>query len=289
MTDKTTKRNSTLLLLLLLYVQLSFGQENIWKDVEGHKRVELTPYLAKGGNGVAVIVCPGGSYFWHDMQTEGHDVARWLQANGISAFVLKYRTAQFPAYFTHFRLLVRGRRYPDAQDDLRQAIQYIKVRAREYGINPKLIGAMGFSAGGHLVMSSVELFDRSDWPAFIAPIYPVVTMKEPYVHKRSRRALLGDNRTRNKALCDSLSLECHVPNDCPPVFLVNCKDDPIVDYHNSVLLDAALTAKGIPHEYHQFETGGHGFGANEKKGSTECHAWKAAFLQWLAKLHLDTK
>lgn len=277
-------RRGVILLLLAVCVQTVVAQVNIWQGVKGKKSVELTPYLAKGGSGVAVVVCPGGSYYWHDMPTEGHGVARWLQKNGISAFVLKYRTAQFPAYFTHFRLVVRGRRFPDAQDDLRQALRYIKERANDYGINPDSIGAMGFSAGGHLVMSAAELFDKVDRPAFVVPVYPVVTMIEPCVHKRSRRALLGDSRVRNKALRDSLSLERHVPDDCPPVFLVNCVDDPVVDYHNSELLDSALTAKDIPHEYHQYQTGGHGFGASEKKGTEECRAWKGEFLRWLLAL-----
>jgi acetyl esterase/lipase len=139
---------------------------------------------------------------------------------------------------------------------------------------------MGFSAGGHLVMSSVELFDKSEWPAFVVPVYPVVTMTEPCVHKRSRRALLGESRVRNRRLCDSLSLERHVPDGCPPVFLVNCKDDPTVDYRNSELLDSALTAHHVPHTYIQYKTGGHGFGASDVKGTAECRQWRTAFLEW---------
>lgn len=266
---------------LLLLARPVLAQVDIWEGVKGMPRVELTAYPAGQGGGVGVIVCPGGSYFWHDMRTEGHGVARWLQRNGISAFVLKYRTAQFPAYFTRFRYLFRGNRYPDPQNDLRQALRYVRRHAAEYGVSPDSIGAMGFSAGGHLVMSAVELFDRKDWPAFVAPIYPVVTMTEPCVHKRSRRALLGESCVRNKALRDSLSLERHVPRDCPPVFLVNCKDDPIVKYHNSELLDSALTAQGVHHIYIQYQTGGHGFGASDEKGTAECRQWRAAFLKWL--------
>lgn len=257
------------------------AQVDIWKGVAGKPRVELTPYLANGGSRVGVIVCPGGSYFWHDMAVEGDGVAQWLQRNGISAFVLKYRTAKWPAYAWRYRYIFRGVRYPDAQDDLRQALRYVRAHAAEYGVNADSIGAMGFSAGGHLVMSAAELFDRNDWPAFVVPVYPVVTMSEACVHKRSRRALLGESRVRNKALRDSLSLERHVPSDCPPVFLVNCKDDPVVKYHNSELLDSALTAQGVPHKYIQYETGGHGFGASDKKGTAECRQWRASFLEWL--------
>lgn len=257
---------------------------NIWQGTDCKKRVEMVPYLASGQNNVAVIVCPGGSYFWHDMDAEGAKVGEWLRQNGISAFVLRYRTAGFMAFFTHYRYLFRGNRYPDALDDLHQAMTYVKHHAKEYGVHVDSIGAMGFSAGGHLVMSAGELLESQERPAFIAPIYPVVTMTQKCVHKRSRRALLGDSRKNNKKLRDSLSLECHVPDDCPPVFLVNCKDDPIVKYHNSELLDSALTAHHVTHRYIQYKTGGHGFGATDDKGTAECRQWKKEFLDWLRGL-----
>ena len=69
----------------------------------------------------------------------------------------------------------------------------------------------------------------------------------------------------------------------PPVFLMNCKDDPIVNYHNSELLDSALTAQGVNHIYIQYQKGGHGFGASETKGSPECRQWKQAFLDWFKR------
>lgn len=257
---------------------------NIWQGIAHHHKVELTPYLAPGRSNVAVVICPGGSYFWHDMEHEGKEVGEWLQKNGISAFVLRYRTAYVPAFLTGFRWIARGHRYPDAQDDLLQTLRLLRRNAAQWGIDTTRIGAMGFSAGGHLVMSSAELFAPAERPAFIVPIYPVVTMQPPYVHRRSRRALLGDNRKHNRHLRDSLSLERHVPADCPPVFLVNCQDDPIVQYQNSVLLDSALTAKNIPHRYIQYRTGGHGFGASEVKGTSECRAWKGEFLKWLNEL-----
>jgi acetyl esterase/lipase len=260
------------------------AQVNIWEGTSVHQKVKMTPYVSnaeEGSSRAAVIVCPGGSYFWHDTGAEGREVGQWLQRNGITAFVLNYRTAYVPAFITHYRLLFRGNRYPDPQDDLRRAIQYVKSHAAEYHIDPSKIGAMGFSAGGHLVMSAAELFDQADRPAFVVAVYPVVTMTASCVHKRSRRGLLGDSRTRNKELRDKLSLERHVPEDCPPVFLVNCVDDPIVDYRNSVLLDSALTARHVNHRYLQFQSGGHSFGASEQKGTAECRQWKPIFLEWL--------
>ena len=281
----------TLLILFTVFAWSASAQEhpagpsaspkNIWENTSVGKNVELTPYLVPGTGHMAVVVCPGGSYFWHDIKTEGHSVAQWLQQNGIAAFVLRYRTAYVPAFITRFRYVFRGNRYPDPQDDLQQALKYVRQHAEEYGIDATKVGAMGFSAGGHLVMSAAEWLSPQERPAFVVPVYPVVTMTEPCVHKRSRRALLGENKVSDQALCDRLSLERHVPVDCPPVFLVNCKDDPIVDYHNSELLDSALQARHVPHVYLQYETGGHGFGASLEKGTAESRQWRQAFLEWI--------
>ena len=256
------------------------AQINIWEGT-GTKRVQLTPYLVPGQGNMAVVVCPGGSYFWHDMQTEGTEVAQWLNQQGISAFVLRYRTAYVPAFITRFRYLFRGNRYPDPQDDLTRTLQLIRERAAEFGIDTCRIGAMGFSAGGHLVMSVALSASAPVRPRFVAAIYPVVSMAAPCTHKRSRRALLGDNKKGDKRLQDSLSIERHVTADCPPVFLVNCLDDPVVHPHNAELLDSALTAHHVPHQYIQYSTGGHGFGVSDAKGTSESREWKRRFLEWL--------
>lgn len=246
----------------------------------------LTAFLAESETPVpAVIVCPGGSYSWLDMKTEGTEVAQWLQRNGISAFVLRYRVQGILPYITHSRLLFRGHQHPDMVEDLQWAVRYVREHADEYGINPHKVGVMGFSAGGHLSLSLIASPIPSEGGvAFIAAIYPVVSLSEPCAHKRSRRALLGEYRKYSRRMRDSLSIEKHIPKDCPPVFLVNCKDDPIVKYHNSELLDSALTAQGVPHRYIQYQTGGHGFGASETKGTAECRAWKDEFLSWLKAL-----
>ena len=280
--------------LLLLFFGQAYAQEPIqlWEgqDVCHGKQVTLTPFLAENNtSGISVIVCPGGSYYWLDEENEGDAVARWLQSNGISAFVLRYRSAGIGAFIWHHRLLFRGKQYPDMITDAQRALQWVRQHAEECHIDPDKVGMMGFSAGGHLVMSAacfnqtyfLDDNDVSLRPAFVAPIYPVVTMRESCVHKRSRRALLSERRQHNAIMCDSLSLERHIPDNCPPVFLVNCIDDPIVDYHNTILLDSALTVNQVNHRYIQYKTGGHGFGASEEKGTAECRQWKPEFLNWI--------
>ncbi|MBS7348257.1 MAG: alpha/beta hydrolase [Muribaculaceae bacterium] len=291
-------------ILLLFYILLfsafisSAGSKsiNIWEGTHCKDVVKLTPYLADGDNNVAVIVCPGGSYFWLDRKTEGVGVAKWLQSKGISAFVLEYRVAGVFAFVTHHRVLARGNCFPDMLLDVQRALQIVREKALDFNINPNRIGVMGFSAGGHLAAMSGIFFDNnilhsqgifpyvSLKPDFIAPIYPVVSMTHPSTHKRSRRGLLGEGHDISPQMMDSLSLERHVRHDMPPTFIMNCVDDPIVDYHNSILLDSAMNHVKAPHQYVQFATGGHGFGANPDKTSSEAIAWKELFICWLNNL-----
>ena len=122
-------------------------------------------------------------------------------------------------------------------------------------------------------------------PHFLCPMYPVVTFSDArYVHKRSRRGLLGEWKKHSSRMRDSLSLERHVTPDMPPVFLMNCVDDPIVHYYNSVLMDSALTANRVPHRYIQYKTGGHGFGTTWSKTTEEASHWFTEFLNWLQQI-----
>ncbi|MBQ5996958.1 MAG: alpha/beta hydrolase [Bacteroidales bacterium] len=253
---------------------------NIWEGTATEK-VVMTAYLVAGEGHPAVIICPGGSYLFHDMKGEGEDVARWLNQHGISAFVLKYRTANSFVYFSPLRYLIRNSCHPRPRQDLLRAVAQVRADAARWGVDKNLVGVMGFSAGGHLAMSAVESAVGEARPDFAALIYPVVTMSGPYVHKRSRRALLGLAGQHDPAWQDSLSLEKHVPSGCPPVFMVQCKDDPVVHYRNTELLDSALTVAGVPHTFIQYKTGGHGFGASGMSATSESVRWKEAFLAWL--------
>lgn len=239
---------------------------------------KLLEFLPSEPAKTAMIVCPGGSYFWLSKQTEGKEVARWLNDNGIAAYVLYYPTAGWTAYAYHMRPFSHRSKYPDQLRDLDSALA--EVRRKGYS----RVGAIGFSAGGHLVLSSAEYSDKRLAPDFVAAIYPVITMVDECVHHRSRRGLMGDWRWRNKTLRDSLSLERHAELIRCPVFMINCTDDPIVDYHNSELMDSALTANHKPHYYHQFRSGGHGFGVNAAKTSAEAITWKDMFMRWLREI-----
>ncbi|MBO4250502.1 MAG: alpha/beta hydrolase [Paludibacteraceae bacterium] len=254
----------------------------------GHQEPVLTAYPADSSNntGVAVIVCPGGSYSWLDMKTEGQGVAEWLQQNGINAFVLQYSVANISAYVLGYRVLGIGNKYPNMLRDVEWALDQVYAAADTLVIDTSRIGVMGFSAGGHLTMMSYTHNQTKYKPHFLCPVYPVVTFSDlRYVHRRSRRGALGVWGQWDKTMQDSLSIEQHIPASCPPVFLVNCVDDPTVRYQNSEQLDSALTAMSVPHQYLQYQTGGHGFGASETKGTEESRQWKKAFLQWISNLN----
>lgn len=275
--------------LFFLFAQTITAQEmvQIWQDqkVRHGDEATLMPFLADDSDGTAIIICPGGSYFWLDDGNEGEEVAEWLQKQGISAFVLRYRVAGFGAFFWHHRRIFRGRQHPDMLKDAQQSLKYVKEHSTDYHIDPNRLGLLGFSAGGHLALMTACFSDKEEnRPAFVGAIYPVVTMNDPYAHDRSRRALLSECKQNNQIMRDSLSIERHIPDDCPPVFLINCRNDDVVDYHNSILLDSALTAKNIDHRYIQYKIGKHGFGVSEVFGSKESRQWKYEFVNWLKEL-----
>lgn len=299
------KRILLLLSLLCLSLSVSAQKIRIWEGTTvDAPEVVLTPFLPELPEGAgpvpAVIVCPGGSYFWLDTESEGKMVASWLQEQGFAAFLLEYRTGGWFNFTFHTRYLFPGHHYPEMLEDIQRAIQLVRENAVTYRVNPNRVGTMGFSAGGHLVMISAELCDIdyllpvgvdcsvSLRPDFVAPIYPVVTLEDrEFVHSRSRRGLLGVDAEKDAALRDLLSAELHVSDTTPPVFLLNCLDDPVVDFRNSVVLDSALTANKVPHSYVQYQIGGHGFGADPQKFGAETARWQEAFLRWFKMLFAD--
>lgn len=198
----------------------------------------------------AVVVCPGGAYAALAVDHEGKQVAEWLNARGIAAFVLKYRLG--PRYH-----------HPSMLNDVQQAIRTVRSRASELSVAPDRIGVWGFSAGGHLASSAATHFEAvegvSSRPDFAILAYPVITLTdEAFVHKGSRKNLLGD--TPDPKLVQLMSSELQVTPQTPPVFLFHTTGDTAVPPENSILFYLALRKAGVPAEMHIFEKGRHGLG-----------------------------
>lgn len=227
--------------------------------------------------GKAVIICPGGGYAILAIGHEGYDVAKLLAANGISAFVLKYRLPKDE--------LMADKRVGPLQDAQR-AIQLVRERASEWGIVDNQIGVAGFSAGGHLAATLSTHYNEavianprhtSLRPDFSLLVYPVITMKEGSTHGGSRINLLGNVPDDDDVI--RFSNELQVTADTPPAFLVHADDDMVVPITNSHGYAAALKQHGVDAELLTYPAGGHGFGLNNK--TTE-DKWVDHFLAWLA-------
>ena len=251
----------------------------LWVNVPGmqHERTRLYVYddipESKRQN-IAMIICPGGSYHHLGMKHEGHNVAQWLNQHGIAAYVLRYRIG------------ANGYHHPAMLQDVQQAMRYVRSQHKDIKL-----GLIGFSAGGHLVAMAAEFHQHNSLaahmsvspntlrPDFVVPVYPVVSMRPPVAHARSRKNLIS--RNASQTMIDSLSLELHVPSNMPPTLLIATQDDPVVNPKNSIMLDSALTANQINHKFVFFEEGGHGFG--HKPNNTKAPKWEPILLQWLSE------
>lgn len=266
----------------------AFGQDTIvklWKDVDGQfhdkqRRPERRVFYPKNGvnTGTCMLICPGGSYHHLALKSEGKEVAKWFANQGITIFVLRYRVGMY------------GNHYPAMIEDFQRAMQLIRENADFFHIAPDRVGAIGFSAGGHLVTHGGIVPDSrylqakgihckvSTRPNFVVPVYPVVSMQDSIAHQRSRKNLLTKHYSKEQQ--DALSLELQIPADMPPVYLVACKDDPVVDYRNSVVLYKALKTKGVKAVFRLFNEGGHGFGVARTK-TAETRDWQLKLKDWM--------
>jgi acetyl esterase/lipase len=223
-------------------------------------RPTLTVWLPPAGkaNGTAVIVCPGGGYLHLAMTHEGTDVARMLNELGITAFVLKYR---LPNDETMTDKTI------GPLQDAQRAIQLVRERADEWGVNPARVGILGFSAGGHLASTAGTHFDKpyidnphniSLRPDFMVLLYPVISFSDSIGHWGSRDNLIG--LQPSPAVIREYSNELQVTAATPPAFLVHAGDDRTVPVANSLHFYEALQQNGVPAEMHIYPKGGHGFG-----------------------------
>lgn len=227
----------------------------------------------------AVLIIPGGGYeaLWIDK--EGVDVAKWLNELGISAFVLKHRIPYWEG---------KDCRSDVALADAQRAMRVIRKNSKKWIINPEKIGVLGFSAGGHLASSlsthhdqglkksNLEIEKFGSRPDFSILIYPVVTMKYPYVHMGSRKSLIGE--LPSNEMVEYFSNELQVKADTPPAILIHSDDDLGVLVENSVNYYLALRKYKIPAALHVWEDGGHGYGLAKSQGSVKdwpyiCENW----------------
>jgi acetyl esterase/lipase len=234
------------------------------RTVRNVQQATLTPVLPDPAKatGAAVIVAPGGGFLMLSMDNEGWPVARWLADHGIAAFVLKYRlkpTSRDMADFqkelgTFFARAARAdTRVVDgasraAIEDGQAALALVRARAGTWGIDPKRVGMLGFSAGAMTILGVTLAATPETMPAFIAPIYGSM---EPVV----------------------------VPAAAPPMFSVLAGDDPLFARKGLGLIEAWQVARK-PVEFHLYQKGGHGFGMGAT--GTTSTGWIVAFRNWLA-------
>ena len=244
----------------------ALGQED--KDVP-----TLTPYLAdaNAATGAAMVIFPGGGY-GALAPHEGKGYADWLVTNGISCFVVKYRLGS------------AGYRHPSMLQDAARAVRLVRSRADDWKIDPKRVGVIGSSAGGHLASTLITHFDsgrldagdpverQNSRPDLAILCYPVITMGANG-HTGSRKNLLGENP--DPVLVKNLSNELQVTKDTPPCFLWHTQEDKGVKVENSLEFAAALQRAAVPFDLHVYQKGAHGLGLGNN------HPWANDCIHWL--------
>lgn len=247
--------------------------------VKGVRRPTLTVFEPASPNGASLLMTPGGGYKWVVMDKEGYECAERFAAAGVTVYVASYRLpgdgwAAGPAV---------------ALQDAQRALRLVRARASAKGLDPRRVGVMGFSAGGHVAGCLSLLWDRPTYkpmddidalsarPDSSVLVYPVATMSLPFAHPGSRERMLGPAPTPQQER--SWSLEANARPDAPPTFLLHAADDAAVPVENSLRLEAALRAAGVATELHMFEEGGHGFGLRFAAGKPVA-AWPEMVLAW---------
>ena len=228
----------------------------------------------------ALVICPGGGY-GHLADHEGSDYARWLNAQGISAFVLRYRLGS------------KGYRHPVMLGDVSRAIRLVRHGHERFRVDPKRVGVMGSSAGGHLALTScihgaagdeqaADPIDRvSARPDLGILCYPVVSMLPEKAHGGSRKNLLGESPADE--VSRQLSGELAAHENVPPLFIWHTWEDKSVKLEPILELCVKLKSLARPYELHVYETGGHGLGLGARPYdlSKTLHPWTDACRRWL--------
>jgi acetyl esterase/lipase len=244
-------------------------------------RPELRVFRPKRSNGLALLVIPGGAYWFVSSGNEGVELAQHITPSGTTVFVLTYR--------------LPGEGWSHRSDvplqDAQRAMRVIRANAARYGIDGTKIFSVGFSAGGHLAATlatqhaehTYERVDAADdespRPFATGLIYPVITMEKPWTHEQSRKLLLGESP--DEAEVERRSAERHVDANTPPVFIVHAFDDAAVPVENSLRFMEAMRAAKRPVEAHLLQEGGHAFGVGYP--NTVSAHWVELFETWMQR------
>ena len=221
-------------------------------------------------NGIAIIMCPGGSYVRLAMNHEGLDMASWFNTLGITYIILKYR---MPDGHSEIPL-----------SDAEQAMRLVRAKAADWGVNPHHVGIMGASAGGHLAASLATMFTSEETrPDFQILLYPVISMSPGTTHALSRKELIGENAS--KELETRYSLEMQVSSRTPQAFIALSADDGTVPPSNGINYFSALLEHGVPASLHVYPVGKHGWGFRDsfkykRQWTGELEKWIFDGLEW---------
>jgi len=241
----------------------------------------LTPYWPEPAKatGAAIVICPGGGYGGLAPH-EGKDYARFLNEQGIAGFVLKYRLGS------------GGYHHPAMLQDAARAVRTVRARGAEWKLDPKRIGIMGSSAGGHLASTLLTHFDagkanaadpierESSRPDLGILCYPVITLTGPFAHQGSKKNLLGKDPAPE--LVRELSNELQVTKDTPPCFIWHTYEDNGVPVENSLEFAEALRKAGVPFDLHIYRKGPHGLGLGTRDWNpAQRHPWTGDLVFWL--------
>lgn len=228
-------------------------------------RPTLTIYPAQPGKatGTAMIICPGGGYWDLYWQLEGEEVANWLNSNGVTGIILKYRVPRRPD-----EPKPEPARRP--LEDAQRAVSLVRSKAKEWQISPQRIGIIGFSAGGHLAIATATSFEQRTY----APIDDIdqVSCRPDF----SVLVYPGYLKPKDK---DELSPGLRIPTNTPPVFLAHGGADIISPPEHSVVMYLALRKAGIPAELHIYAGAAHDFGV--RSTDQPCSAWTQSCVAWL--------
>jgi acetyl esterase/lipase len=225
--------------------------------------------------GASVVIFPGGAYWGLTFDYEGVQQANYFVDHGIAAFVVKYRIPN-DAWMQDKSI--------GPLQDAQQAMKFARQHASTWNLDINRIGAIGFSAGGHLASTLATHFNEPQIvnseninlrPDFLVLVYSVISMDAKVTHLDSRKALLGEKPSA--ARIRFFSNELHVTTNTPPTLLLHAVDDKLVDVKNSILFLEALKSAGVPVEAQFFAKGDHGFSLLARE------RWQNPIMQWLTR------